>query len=73
MNNHFELNTKTVGDILKSQAIGDECLSYGQRLASAAGVGYEAKMMSTRVIVVPVTEEAAQDNLNNNTLLKVGH
>jgi hypothetical protein len=68
----FELNRDTVGQLLKSQEIADACMSCAQGMAQVAGVGYEAKMMGTRVIVVSVTEEAEQDNLNNNTLLKLG-
>lgn len=73
MSNHFELNKKTVGQLLKSEDISQALQDAAQHLATQAGVGYQPLMMGTRVIVVSVTEEAEQDNLNNNTLLKVAH
>lgn len=73
MSNHFVLNRKTVGQLLKSEEISQACQTAAQQLATQAGVGYKPLMMQTRVIVVSDTEEAEQDNLNNNTLLKVAH
>ena len=73
MNNHFELNKDTVGDILKSDDLAETCLTYAKQVAQNAGSGYKAVVMSTRVIVVPDTAEAEQDNLDNNTLLKAAH
>ena len=70
MNNHFELNTKTVGDLLKSEEMRQALMSAASQVAATAGDGYKAKIMSTRVVVFPDTEEAAQDNYENNTLLK---
>lgn len=72
MNNRFELNKKTVGELLKSEEIRQACMSAAEKVAQTAGSGYRAVIMSTRVIVVPETAEAAQDNLDNNTLLKSG-
>ena len=69
----FELNKKTVGELLKSQEIADACMQEAKRIAGNAGPGYKAKTMSTRVIVVPDTQASAQDNLDNNTLLKAAH
>lgn len=47
-------------------------MSAASQVAETAGEGYKAKIMSTRVVVFPDTEKAAQDNLENNTLLKSG-
>lgn len=69
----FELNTKTVGEILKSEGMRQALIDAGNQVALNAGQGYRSVLMSTRVIVLPETEEAEQDNLNNNTLLKAGH
>lgn len=70
MSNKFVLNRKTVGDILKSEGIRDAMLVKAQQISSNAGDGYRAIVMPTRAIVVPDTKKAAQDNLDNNTLLK---
>lgn len=69
----FELNRKTVGEILKSEGMRQALMDAGNQVALNAGQGYRSVIMSTRVIVLPETEEAEQDNLNNNTLLKAGH
>ena len=58
---------------LKSEEISQACQDAARQIATQAGVGYKPLMMGTRVIVVSDTEEAEQDNLNNNTLLKVAH
>ena len=67
------MNRKTVGQLLKSEEISQACQDAARQIATQAGVGYKPLMMGTRVIVVSDTEEAEQDNLNNNTLLKVAH
>lgn len=72
MSSRFVLNTKTVGELLKSEEMKQACMNAAQQVAETAGKGYRAVIMSTRVIVVPETEEAARDNLENNTLLKSG-
>jgi len=66
----FELNYKGVGELLKSSEMQKVLMESAESIASTAGQGYKAVQMSTRVIVVPDTEEAEQDNLDNNTLLK---
>ena len=66
------LNQKTVGELLKSEEIRQALMSAAEQVAETAGDGYRAVIMSTRVIVMPETKEAAQDNLENNTLLKSG-
>lgn len=70
MANRFELNRKTVGEILKSQGVIDTMMDAANRIAGNAGTGFKAKRLVTRAIVVPDTDEAANDNLENNTLLK---
>ena len=66
----FELNYEGVGELLKSSEMQSVLMENAQSIASNAGEGYKAVQMSTRVIVVPDTQEAEQDNLDNNTLLK---
>jgi len=66
----FELNYAGVGELLKSSEMQSVLMEAAQGIATNAGEGYKAVQMSTRVIVVPDTEEAEQDNLDNNTLLK---
>lgn len=66
----FELNYKGVSQLLHSSEMQAVLMEGANQLASNAGAGYKAKQMSTRVIVVPETEEAERDNLKNNTLLK---
>ena len=66
----FELNYEGVGELLHSQQMQDVLMENAKQIANTAGAGYKAVQMSTRVIVVPDTEEAEQDNYENNTLLK---
>ena len=66
----FELNEKGVGELLHSDAMAESLMVHAKKVANTAGAGYEAKQVSTRVIVVPVTKDAEQDNYDNNTLLK---
>ena len=65
-----ELNYKGVSQLLHSSEMANVLMVGANQLASNAGAGYKAKQMKTRVIVVPETEEAERDNLENNTLLK---
>lgn len=69
----FVLNRKTVGQLLKSEEMRQACMNAGKRVAETAGDDYRAVIMSTRVIVIPTTKAAAQENLENNTLLKAAH
>jgi hypothetical protein len=66
----FKLNYQGVGELLHSSAMESVLMSYANATAGRAGTGYKAMQMGTRVIVVTDTDEAAQDNLDNNTLLK---
>ena len=66
----FELNYKGVGELLHSSEMQSVLMEAADSIATNAGEGYKAVQMSTRVIVVPDTQEAEQDNYDNNTLLK---
>lgn len=66
----FELNKEGVGELLKSEEMQDVLEGYARQVAKTAGPEYKAVQMSTRVIVVPETREAEQDNYENNTLLR---
>lgn len=65
----IELNHDGIEELLKSDEMKSVLMDYAQNVANRAGSGYEAKGMSSRVIVL-VREEAEQDNYDNNTLLK---
>lgn len=70
----FELNTKGVGQLLKSDEMKAVLESAANTVASRAGGGYEVKTIKaqTRVIatVAAADKETRRDNLKNNTLLK---
>ena len=66
----FELNYKGVGELLHSGEMEQVLMSHANQIATNAGDGYKAVQKGTRVIVVPDTKAAEQDNLRNNTLLK---
>lgn len=70
----FELNRPGVGELLKSQEALSVCQEYASQVAGRAGDGYEitTHVGKTRVnaSVAAATYEAAQDNYENNTLLK---
>lgn len=71
----FELNTAGVGELLKSAEMRNLVQSLGEQKAREAGPGYAASTHNSgqRMIcnVYPNTKEAATDNIENNTLLKV--
>lgn len=71
----IELNSEGVRELLKSPEMAAICQSHAQAIAARAGNGYSVSVYSgrTRVnaSVSAVTKEAYQDNLKNNTLLKV--
>lgn len=67
----IELNYKGVSQLLHSQEMESALLREATGMAARAGTGYEALQMPSRVIAVqPFTEEAENDNMQNNTLLK---
>lgn len=75
MSKVFKLNYSGIGKMLKSDEFREVCLTAADRLASAAGPGYEAeeRRTSQRVgaAVYPGDEDAWRDNLVNNTLEKL--
>jgi hypothetical protein len=72
---HVELNEAGVRELLQSAEMQAACMAEGQRMAGSAGAGYsaDARIGRNRVIVrvKAETQEAINDNLKNNTLLKV--
>lgn len=74
----FELfiNTANVGQLLKSEATLGVLMQQGINMANRAGEGWAVKSGKTKdssrvaVFVVPESDEAKQDNLDNNTGLK---
>ena len=68
----FELDTKGVGELLKSEEMMRVLEVHAQSIASQAGEDYTSKVMPTRAIAIvkPKNEAGERDNLENNTLLK---
>ena len=70
----FVLDTKGVGELLKSAEMRQVIEEYANEVRNRAGDGYEMQthFSEQRVIanVYTATEEAILDNLENNTLLK---
>ena len=68
------LNRKGVRELLKSQPIANACGKQAEIVKAKAGEGYEVRQRKyperTGYVVVAETDEAKQDNLKNNTLLK---
>ena len=69
-----ELNHTAVGELLKSSEMQELVKSYADEIAKRAGEGYTSDTYNagSRVIASAYTEteEAIEDNLENNTLLK---
>ena len=69
-----ELNHEAVGELLKSSEMKELVKSYADEIAKRAGEGYASDTYNagSRVIASAYTEteEAMEDNLENNTLLK---
>lgn len=68
----FQLNYEGVAELMRSEAMISVLKSYADAIAERAGDGYDVHIGPRRanVSVRTVTDEAAQDNLDNNTLLK---
>lgn len=68
----FQLNYEGVGELMRSGAMISVLESYADGIATRAGDGYDVHIGPRRanVSVRTATAEAAQDNLDNNTLLK---
>ena len=69
----FELNRAGVRELMQSGAMQSVLISHAGQVAQAAGDGYDVYVGRNRanVSVRTATEEAAADNLQNNTLEKV--
>ena len=71
---NVELNHEAVGELLKSSEMQELIKSYADEIAKRAGEGYTSDTYNagSRVIASAYTEteEAMEDNLENNTLLK---
>lgn len=72
----FVLNRKGVREVLKSPQIAAACMERARSMQQAAGEGYVAEERNyperKGAAVYPATREAYYDNLENNTLEKVG-
>ncbi|MBQ1294431.1 MAG: hypothetical protein IIY21_10355 [Clostridiales bacterium] len=70
----IKLNSAGIQELLKSQAMADECMKAAQSVRSKVGDGYEVQQRNyperTGAAVVAVSKEAIKDNLDNNTLLR---
>ena len=71
----IEINDEGLKEILKGSEMQSILKSYGDQKAINAGAGYAAivHVHKNRAVcnVFPNTKEAAKDNYENNTLLKV--
>ena len=68
----FELNRAGVADLMRSTEMQNVLISYASEIKDRAGDGYDVHVGPRRanVSVRTATDEAVQDNLDNNTLLK---
>lgn len=70
----FELNRRGVGTLLKSNEMRDFCEKHAQRVQHLAGDGYDIGSYTgpnrVKTNVYARSDEARQDNIENNTLLK---
>ena len=63
-------NWKGWDEVRKRSDVKALLLEHANKTASAAGEGYKVIEYPSRVVVVAYTDEAQNDNLKNNTLLK---
>lgn len=68
----FELNPAGVADLMKSSEMAAALIANANEVKDRAGDGYDVHIGPTRanVSVMTESEEAARDNMDNNTLLK---
>ena len=68
----FELNKEGVAQLMKSREMQAALIANAHEVKNRAGDGYDVHVGPTRanVSVRTGTDEAAQDNMDNNTLLK---
>lgn len=75
MSSTFKLNSQGVRDLLRSPEMQQILREYGNAKAQQAGKGYatDVHVYSKRAVaqVFPASAESANDNYENNTLLKV--
>ena len=71
----LKLNDEGIQALLKGPEMQGILGDIGRQKASAAGTGYESEVhvfqKRAAVHIFPASHEAAQDNYENNTLLKV--
>ena len=71
----FEPDKAGIGELLKGPEMQGILKEYGRQKAAQAGNGYNyaVHVHQRRAVanIYPDSEEAAQDNYDNNTLLKV--
>lgn len=65
------LNSEAVRKLLKSPEIVGMCTEHAKQKAAAAGAGYEVETFMAQTRFVARTKAAKEDNLLNNTMLKV--
>jgi len=66
----FKLNYAGVGQLLKSYEMQNVLKSYADDISARAGDGYDVFVGRSRANVSVVTDQAAQENLDGNILLK---
>ena len=68
----FEPNIAGFNELRRSPEMQGIIRQHAEAASARAGNGYKVKMYPSRAIAVveAATDEAAQDNLDNNTLLK---
>lgn len=74
-NFNLKLNSQGIQELLKGSEMQSILADIGRQKANAAGTGYGSAVhvfqKRAAVHVFPETYEAAQDNYENNTLIKV--
>lgn len=68
-----KINSRAVGEYLRSASVEAEMLRMARAIAKAAGAGYEASGFvgkRARASVATVTPRAIRDNQKNQTLLR---
>lgn len=68
----FELNKEGIAELMKGPEMQAVLIANAHEIKNRAGDGYDVHVGPTRanVSVRTGTDKAAQDNLDNNTLLK---
>lgn len=70
----IKLNSDGVKELLKSSAIQEECMKHARSAMNSLGDGYVCAKKNyperSGAIVKATTQEAAKDNLDNNSIVK---